>query len=59
MRTPGQVAHQHGRVLHHRVVEVLTGEGAVSDDAATIRNVFGQVGELPRLSPAVGVSTRK
>ena len=59
MWTSGQVAHQRRPILNHRVLEVVTGEWTVSNDAATVRDVFGQVGELPRLSPAVGVSARK
>ena len=57
--TSGQVAHQHLSMLDHCVLEVLTGERTVSNDAATVRNVFGQVGKLPRLAPSVGGPARK
>ena len=52
MRTAGQITQQHLSMLGHCVAEVVTGEWTVSNDAAAIGNIFGQVGELQDSPPS-------
>ena len=51
MGTSRQITHQHLGMLIHGVPEGLTCQRTVTNDAATVMNVFRQVGEFPRLSP--------